>query len=297
MSTPHKAIAPGTQGSCPTNVVAFTDYPVTANVTLIRKTHIDELRASVNAEQTRRNSVNTEWTDAPIVAGQTLPRKIHVDELRASTLLIRDPVIYESHSCPANQDTCVCEAHVILTAKQAGGGSDTYCVFCQDYCTANVLGYCPTDASSEISWTDPTIVADETKVRAVHDNELMEQINIQSAQCVCEAERCNYCADCGHSYQQWYSYCSHAGCACDDHKYGECSHVTLWTYYWVNNCATLDDPSMDFDVALGNNIPPGIDAGDEVPWNCMCGFTPPGINWSGAKAAWGCMCNPFVWQG
>lgn len=293
MSVPHKAILYGRQAACPTNVVSFTDNPVVADVTLIRKTHIDELRAAVNGEQTRRAGVPSSWTDPLLLAGQTLPRKIHIDQLRSTIEALREGSPYTTRSCPTNQDTCVCEAHTILISV---GHPTANCTFCQDYCKTNVKGYCPSDMSAAIVWTDPTLVANETKVRAIHVNELMLRINDQRIQCVCEAEACNYCADCGHSYQQWYSYCPY-GCGCNDHKYAECSYSTEWRYNWVNNCATVNAASMDFVTALQTILPPGITTGDQVPWNCMCSFTAPGRAWKAPKASWGCMCNPFVWAG
>lgn len=296
--TPHKRIIPGTQGACPSNTVVFTDYPVVRDVTLIRKTHMDQLRVAINAEQTRRYKINTVWTDPTIVANKTLPRKPHADDARNAIIDIRDPSDYTARSCPTNQDGCVCETHVIVKDLN-NHGVDHNCTFCQDYCKTNIQGYCPSDISAAIVWTDPVITADQDHVRAVHMNEMMAAINVQNKQCVCELERCNYCADCGHSYQQWYTYCNHAGCACDDHKYGECTHDQQWAYNWVNNCSVIDSDASDFVVALASHLPPGITAGDQVPWNCMCSFVPTGNAWSNRKghAVWGCMCNPFTWSG
>lgn len=113
--TARKGIPYNTQQACPANVVAFTDYPMTANEQIVRKTHIDELRTAVGGEETRRDilSAPNTYADTPIVANETLIRKIHVDELRQYIEKIRDPEGYPAHSCPTNQDGCVCETHVI----------------------------------------------------------------------------------------------------------------------------------------------------------------------------------------
>jgi len=294
----HKAIPYGEQAACPSNVVAFTNYPMVGDITQIRKTHIDQLRAAVAGERTRRERDQTTWTDPTIEASKTLPRKPHMSEARDSIEDIRDPSVFPARVCETNVDGCVCEAHVILT-DLGGPTGDQYCTFCQDYCTTNTQGYCPTDASAAITWTDPEIVANEMHVRAIHMNEVMEDINIQSQQCVCEQETCNYCADCGYSYRRWYTACSHAGCACNDHKYNECQHSTYWVNSPVNACSVVDSAESDYRTALAAYLPPGIDTPDQVPWNCMCSYTPPGINWVDRKghAAWGCMCNPFLWLG
>ena len=298
---PHKRIAPGAQGACPTNIVTFENYPMIPDFQVIRKKHIDDLRTAINGEETRRAKTNTIWTDDPtIVENKTLPRQPHMAKPRTAIKAIRDPSEYESHSCSTNQDVphaVICPADVIVTELNEGGTVRSNCVFCQDYCLANVKGYCPSDVSAAITWTDDPIVADKDHVRAVHMNEAMEKVNIQRQQCVCEQECCNYCADCGYSYKQWYSGCDHSACACDDHQSSECSrHHNYNTYYWVERCSLVNSAETDFVTALQAKLYEGISSGDQVPWNCMCSFTPPGKNWKLAKASWGCMCNPFIWK-
>jgi hypothetical protein len=150
------------------------------------------------------------------------------------------------------------------------------------YCPANTFGWCPSDASASWSWTDPTITADQDLIRAIHINELRVNLSAEMVVCVCEQEACNYCSDCGYAYEG----CSFSPCACDDHKYAECGH----SHYWVYSCATINN--------AGTWVP------QNAPWNCMCNFTPPGINWAayGVPHApgynhpeYGCMCNPFTW--
>ncbi|MBI4061524.1 MAG: hypothetical protein HY403_08850, partial [Elusimicrobia bacterium] len=61
---------------------AWTDDPLTAGSTLIRKVHIDELRTAISNKRADFGFSAPSWTDSTITAGTTLIRKIHVDELR-----------------------------------------------------------------------------------------------------------------------------------------------------------------------------------------------------------------------
>lgn len=287
----HKAIRPGEQVSCPANVASWTDDPVVAGSTQIKvKTHFDELRAAVNAEETRRGVTPTSWTNPSLSATAVVPRAVHTNELRAAIYTLRNPAGYPSHSCPANQDGAICGAHTIGDIMTNGSWT-AYISFCQDYCRTNTHGYCASDSSVQLSWTDDPVVSGSTRPKAVHITEMRSGINAQKSQCVCELEACNYCADCGHSYLNRTS----AGCACDDHKYSEC----MYSESWVHNCATVDEDTSDFRTALAANLYPGISNATMVPWNCMCGFAPPGDNWSSRKGhnTWGCKCSPYRWLG
>ena len=297
---PHVRIAPGTQGPCPTNVVTFTDYPIVADVTLIRKVHVDQLRVAINAEETRRFKTVTAWTDPVLTANVSVPREPHMTQARDGIDEIRTPAGLPAHSCPTNQDAAhaaFCAADMYVTEILVGN-TPVLCPYCQDYCTTNVKGYCSSDLSPAITWTDDPIIPDSQLIRAVHMNEVMFNINEQSKQCVCEQERCNYCADCGYSYKQWYSGSSGPPCHCDDHQSSECTGFSQYTtYYWVDACSLVNSSESDFVTALQGKLYEGVSAGNQVPWNCMCSYTPAGINWRGSKAVWGCMCNPFSWSG
>ena len=294
MSTPHKRIPPGQQGACPTNTTSWTDPVIQENATNVRTVHINELRSSANQERSRRGFSQVSFTDDPLQPNSVNIRKVHIDELRQAIYTIQNPPGYPPNSCPTNQDTCVCETHKIVYTYYQGSPAE-YCSFCQDYCKTNVKGYCASDNSTRIQWTDPNIVAGQTPVRKPHIVEARNFLNEQRQQCVCEAERCSYCADCGHSYQ-WITW---QGCWCDDHKYNECMRSETWYHI----CKTADADTSDFEQALQQNLPPGINSGDQVPWNCMCNFTPPGSGWNvtrrgyNRQATWGCMCNPFRWLG
>ena len=67
---------------CSSNNPSWTDSTITANSTKPRKVHVDELRAEVNDELTRRGLSTASWTDSTITANSTKVRKIHIDESR-----------------------------------------------------------------------------------------------------------------------------------------------------------------------------------------------------------------------
>jgi len=272
----HLAIRPGEQ-QCPTNTTSFTDYPITVNTTKERKANIDQVRTQINAEFTRREKATVSFTDPTITAEGTVVRKVHIDELRSNIDLIQAaPSGYPAHSCPTNSDT---------------------------YCPANVLGYCASDTVS-YSWTNPTIAAGATVVRELHMTEIMDNLNDEQSTCVCEMEQCNFCPDCGYSYGACsYSPCWYPACYCDDHA--GCSFVPSCSPnspYQAWACATCDEYTADYETAYALNY--GACSGDtnyytDVPWNCMCNFTPPGVDWNGTyhtynRSAWGCKCTPFT---
>ena len=67
---------------------AWTDDPVVADTTKIRKVHIEELRVAVSAEITRRSGTPDSFTD-PVLqdgteANPTKCREVHITELRES---------------------------------------------------------------------------------------------------------------------------------------------------------------------------------------------------------------------
>ena len=60
----------------------WTDDPLFANQTPIRKIHIEELRNATNNERISHGLGTYTWTDDPLFANQTPIRKIHIEELR-----------------------------------------------------------------------------------------------------------------------------------------------------------------------------------------------------------------------
>lgn len=89
---------------CSTNAPTWTDDTLTADVTKVRKVHIDELRTYINAEFTRRGLATYTFTDATITADSTKVRKTHMDELRAAIELIHTGR-GESGYCPEDTVT------------------------------------------------------------------------------------------------------------------------------------------------------------------------------------------------
>ncbi len=61
---------------------AWTDPSLTAQVTRIRKVHMDELRTEANYLRAFRNLSAVAWTDGTITADNTLIRAVHFTELR-----------------------------------------------------------------------------------------------------------------------------------------------------------------------------------------------------------------------
>jgi hypothetical protein len=64
---------------------AWTDDPLVAGTTKIRKVHIDEMRDAVGTEIIRRGGTAWTWTTDPtIVANYTKPRVGHITEIRSA---------------------------------------------------------------------------------------------------------------------------------------------------------------------------------------------------------------------
>ena len=217
-----------TYNTCPQNTkswreagsqTSFSDPTIVADETEVRKLHIDELRAAVQAERLRRNrEVAADFTfeDATIVANQTEIRMAHIADLRSAI-------------ASTNSMTCT------------------------------------TDVAETPAWTDDPLVADQTEPRKPHVDELRTGVNSLEAQCICNCEFCNYCADCG----------NRAPCGCDDHASTECS----FSCGSVNTGFPSQTPTNDW---------------------CVHDY---GLNWTNhgggscpldAQAAtYGCMCTPF----
>ncbi|MBI4059870.1 MAG: hypothetical protein HY403_00415 [Elusimicrobia bacterium] len=60
---------------------AWTDDPLTTSIQ-VRKVHMDELRTAINNKRTDFGFSAASWTDPTITAGTTLIKKTHIDELR-----------------------------------------------------------------------------------------------------------------------------------------------------------------------------------------------------------------------
>lgn len=231
------------------------------------------------------------WTDNSLYSDTTNIRKVHIDELRTeiNNELSRRGISEASWSNPTitADSTQIRVVHInelrsAVNKIKTGNCSDAY--------------YCPQDSSSALSWTDSTLTADSTSPRTVHISEIRSYLTELMQTCICEAEQCQYCADCGYHYTT----CTHAGCHCDDHKYNECQYTLnqYWVCASVNLSSSTDHP---YRSASGN---PLVTAAwnDTVPWE-MCNYAPPGSNWGSCEyqgghdhTDWNCKCNPYAWS-
>jgi hypothetical protein len=232
------------------------------------------------------------WIDSTITANTTRPRKVHIDELRTrvnaelsrrglSTDIFTDsPIVADTTKL---RKIHIDELRASITKIHLGD------------CVAEGL-YCPQDALGCVDFTDPVITANSTKPRRLHVTELRTALQTLMTSCICEAEQCQYCADCGYYYQT----CTYQYCACDNHKYVECGN------YMVNHylCASTNLPvgtAHPYKSASGDPLSLGAWDG-AVPW-AMCSYTPPGSNWGTCEYQtghnhyqdWVCKCNPFTW--
>lgn len=251
---------------CPADVLTpftFTNDPLTANVSKAEAIDRNELDTFVTEENTRRGLLLTPLpsTDVPAVTDSTKWKAVHINELRSALEYMNNPTEQPSRSCPTNSDA---------------------------YCPANTSGWCPTDTvGPTISWTNPTITANQSLVSAVDVTDARTNLNLEAVSCVCEQEACNFCSDCGYHYTYITCPGDTPGCRCDDHLAPECAcqqTVDVWS------CATINTP--------------GSWVQQVAPWNCMCNFTPPGISWGTwnpphapgyPHPEWGCMCSPYNW--
>jgi len=225
------------------------------------------------------------WTDPTLTDLTTNIRKVHMDELRSflnneftrrgkSTGSYTDPTI--TALVTEIRKVHIDELRSELAACKSGRGES---------------GYCPQDNSGCMDFTDPVITALVTEIRGVHFRQARSKLEALMTSCICETEQCQYCADCGYHYTT----CSHAGVACDDHKYSECSHSI--NHYW--DCASINLPSSATHPYKSANPPVAWDG--YVPWD-WCVYTPPGSNWGSCEyqgghdhTAWNCKCNPYSW--
>jgi hypothetical protein len=65
-----------------TNPNAFSDNPLVAGTTVIKATHISELRTAVSAARARNGLPAVAWTDPTLSGGMI--KAIHITELRAA---------------------------------------------------------------------------------------------------------------------------------------------------------------------------------------------------------------------
>lgn len=246
-------------------------------------------------QQPKQCSTNTTpFTDTTVVARSTAIKGVHITELRAAidaeltrrhlgTTTWTDPTL-------SPRATTIKESYITELRTKAES-------FLKDGdCSADVL-YCPQDTTGATAYTDPTITPRITSVKAAHINELRTRVNAFKTTCICEAEFCNYCADCGYQYQT----CSFAAC-CNEHQAGTYNNCTPNNRYNVYICGSINLPVATEFPYKGFTTGSVSTAWDGyVPW-AMCNYTPPGKNWGSCTyqgglnhSNWDCKCNPFSW--
>lgn len=204
-------------------------------------------------------------------------RAIHLTELRSQ---LQSEFTRRGLTPPSFTDVTI-EPGVTKVRKVHVDELRAACNTCHIGDCATDTYYCPGDTVVCADFTDSTIAVDVTKIRSVHFSELRTIINSLKTTCICEAEQCEYCADCGYKY--YYCNCQ-KGCYCDNDKYsGGCGDQG-----WVYNCGSINTggthPYKSYSPAVAWD---GI-----VPWYMGQAGNPPGSNWSGY---WTCKCNPFTW--
>jgi hypothetical protein len=68
----------------PATTILFSDDPLVAQQTVIRKAHVDELRTAANALRTAAGLAAYPFTDPTITVGQTTVKVVHINELRGA---------------------------------------------------------------------------------------------------------------------------------------------------------------------------------------------------------------------
>jgi len=238
---------------------------------------------------------STTWTDPVLVGGPTSGIKLeHIQELRnaVDAEIVRrrlDPVTWA--------DTLVRNTFAIKGSHVTELRGNIENVLKKGSCPADTT-YCPQDTTGSFAYTDPTLTTNVTNPKAVHIVEMRNRMVALKTSCICEAEFCNYCADCGYSYQA----CSFAAC-CNEHQQGTYNNCTPNNRYNVYVCGSINLPvvtTYPYKAFSTGGVPTAWDG--TVPW-AMCNYAPPGQTWGGCTyatgqnhTAWDCKCNPFTWS-
>lgn len=230
------------------------------------------------------------WTDSTITANSTKPRKIHIDELRTA---ITNEFTRRGLSIAAFTNPTITDNSNSIRKTHLDELRARYITGQEGDCSAEAY-YCPQDTSNTDAWTDTTITANSTKVRKPHVDELRTKISSLMTSCICEAEYCNYCADCGYSVRT----CDNWDPCCHENQPGQCPKDSWsWKYYCgsINTASGTTNPYKSWD---GGTI---VAFDGTLPW-AMCNYIPPGSNWGSCEyngghdhSAWDCKCNPYTW--
>lgn len=128
---------------------------VEEKVTIIRSVHVSELRNALIAENNRRNGGTFPSFEDSILANYAKVRAKHIEDLRSACSTVRNIPV----------------------------------VAIRDYSAG-----CPTDITPQPSFEDPTLVPNETLIRATHINDLRSYLTtMESVTCLCN---CNYFCSC-----------------------------------------------------------------------------------------------------
>lgn len=142
------------------SALAWTDDPLTAGTTKVRKVHIDELRAAVASQRSNYGFSAPAWTDATITAGTTLIRKVHIDELRDKLddiNAVYDPLCAAVPAAPAwgaiTAGSTLLRAADITQLRSASDAIGT-CRNCCGLCKSCNGAACVNQSSAQDLWAD-----------------------------------------------------------------------------------------------------------------------------------------------
>jgi len=85
--------------TCVANTDSWTDNPIVVHVTKIKAQHVNELRAAIGSELSRRGFAAWSWTDDPATVGLGVKSE-HIEEMRAAVENIK------TGDCAADSDYC-----------------------------------------------------------------------------------------------------------------------------------------------------------------------------------------------
>jgi len=234
----------------------------------------------------------TVFTDPTLTVNASKMRKVHLDELRNS---VNNELTRRGLGIITWTDSTITANSTKIRAIHISQLQDAIHKIQDGDCSADSL-YCPQDAVGNPSFTDDPPTANSTKIKATHISQMRTTVNSLKVSCICEAEQCQYCADCGY----YYTTCSYTTCQCDDHKYSECGYSL--NHYW--SCGSINlalATAHPYRASSGGGT--GTAWNGTVPWS-MCNYGPPGKNWNTYSpphspgknhSDWNCKCNPYTW--
>lgn len=151
--------------ACPSNISTWTDslLPVSSGLYKVRAVHVNELRAAVERENTRRRLSAATYEDDPVTSDVHNIRKKHVDDLVSAI-----------ERCKNAPDCAT------------------------DTTPAIAWGTQPVVHSPSVA----ELVAGVTEIRAYHTLEMRQKVNGMEQVCVCDCNYCSCncnCTCCDHS--------------------------------------------------------------------------------------------------